>query len=165
MIEIATVVAILAIVLTIAVPNFTQWLVSTRLAAQANDLVADMLYARAEAASRGVQAILCPSSDSSNCAATNNWAPGRIVRMTSLGASTPSIPKVTSALSGGNTLLGTDGGGNQVTQITFTPYGGIVVGSNTLPLVLKLCAPSFAVGRVITVGANGRPAIARTPCP
>lgn len=165
MIEVTVVVVILGIVLSIAVPNFTQWFASTRLTAQANDLVADMLYARAEAASRGVQAVLCPSTDSSTCAASNNWATGRVVRMTSLGASTPSVPKFTSALSGGSTLVGTDGSGANVTQITFNPYGGIIVGGNTLPLTLKLCSSSTSSGRSITVGANGRPVIARTTCP
>lgn len=166
LIEITVVVAILAVILSIAVPSFSQWFASTRLTAQANDLVADMLYARAEAASRGVQAVICPSTNSSTCAASNNWATGRVVRLTSLGASTPSVPKITAILSGGNTLVGTDGGDAEVTQITFNPYGGIIVGSNTLPLKLKLCSSSLPTGRLITVGANGRPIITRdATCP
>lgn len=166
LIEITVVVAILAVILSIAVPDFSQWFANTRLTAQANDIVADMLYARAEAASRGVQAVVCSSTDSSTCANSNNWATGRVVRMTSLGASTPSVPKITAALSGSNTLAGIDGDGADVTQITFNPYGGIIVGSNTLPLKLKLCSPSLPTGRFITVGANGRPIITRdATCP
>jgi Tfp pilus assembly protein FimT len=125
-----------------------------------------MLYARAEAASRGVQAVVCSSTDSSTCADSNNWATGRVVRLTSLGASSPSVPKITAALAGTNTLTGTDGSGADVTRITFNPYGGIILGSNTLPLKLTLCSSSVSSGRLITVGANGRPVITRdATCP
>lgn len=165
LIETTVVVAILAVILAIAVPNFTQWLRSARLTAQANDLVADLLFARAEAASRGVQAIVCSSTDGAACATADNWATGRIVSLKNLGAASASVSKASSALSGGNTLTGIDGSGAALTQIIFNPYGGIIVGSNALPFKLKLCASSSSAGRLITLGANGRPNIEGTTCP
>lgn len=159
------VIAVLAVILGIALPNFAQWLRSVRLTAQANDLVADFLFARAEAASRGVQAVICASTNGTSCATSNDWATGRIVSLTNLGAASASVAKASSALSGSNTLVGVDGSGTALAKVTFNPYGGIIAGSNTLPFKFKLCAPGSSSGRLITLGANGRPNIEGTSCP
>lgn len=52
-IELITVTVVMGIVLAIAVPNFADLVRSSRMTTQANDLMADLLYARSEAAARG----------------------------------------------------------------------------------------------------------------
>jgi type IV fimbrial biogenesis protein FimT len=164
-IELLVTLAVLAIIMSIAVPNFSQWITKTRLTSQANELVADILYTRSEAASRGVQATLCPSIDGATCSGANNWSLMRIVSITSLGAATGSIAKTSSPLTSGNILRGTDNAGNSVNQITFNPYGGTTAGGNTLPFTLTLCSPNTTSGYIIALPANGRPNIQKAVCP
>ncbi|WDS38094.1 GspH/FimT family pseudopilin [Pseudoxanthomonas sp.] len=67
-------IAVLAIMLAIAVPSFSQLLASNRLTAQANELVAALQVARSEAIRRNARVILCPSSDGASCAtAATSW--------------------------------------------------------------------------------------------
>lgn len=166
LIEVMVVIAILSTILAVAGPNFIEWVRNTRISSQANDIVADMLYARSEAAARGKQAIFCPSTDSSACSGDNNWAGQRVVRITNLGTSTASIPRISGGLSGSSILTALDSSGNPVNSITFSPYGSILLLStgNTLPLTFTLCPSSGKNGRTISLGANGRPAIERITC-
>src|SRR5690348_16853096 len=52
-IEMAAVVAIVAILLGVGIPSFRQFIVNYRASAQANDLIADIAFARGEAAKLG----------------------------------------------------------------------------------------------------------------
>ncbi len=74
--EMLITIAVLAILVTLAVPNFRQFIQNNRLSAQANELVAAMQYARSEALQRGVEVRVCASSDQASC--TGNWNQGWI---------------------------------------------------------------------------------------
>ena len=52
-IEMAAVVAVMAIMIAFAVPSFREFIVNYRASAQANDLIADVAFARGEAAKLG----------------------------------------------------------------------------------------------------------------
>jgi len=63
--------AVLAIIVTLAVPAFTTLINNNRLTAQANELVADIQVARSEAVKRNQRVTLCPSTDNATCTGTN----------------------------------------------------------------------------------------------
>lgn len=79
LIELLVTVAIAAIVLAIAVPNFITFVQNTRLTSQANDLVTALNYARSEAIKRGVRTAVCSSTDGASCAASTTWDTGWLV--------------------------------------------------------------------------------------
>ena len=68
--ELMMTIAVLAILTTLAVPAFTQFIQNNRLAGQANEVVASLQFARTEALKRGSWAELCASSDQASCSGT-----------------------------------------------------------------------------------------------
>src|SRR5450830_1101578 len=81
LIELMVVVAVAAILMAVAAPNFSAAMSSTRLGSQANDLIADLRLARSEAATRGAWVVVCPSANGgTNCSASaSDWAKGRMI--------------------------------------------------------------------------------------
>ena len=69
--ELMITVAVLAIVVTIAVPSFTNLINSNRLTAAANELVATVQTARMEAVRRNSSVVLCPTVNGTACSGTN----------------------------------------------------------------------------------------------
>lgn len=73
-IELLVGVAVLAILTTLAVPSFHQFILNNRLAAQANEMVGAFQFARSEALKRGLTVQVCSSSDGAGC--NGNWHEG-----------------------------------------------------------------------------------------
>lgn len=71
LVELAVTLAVLAILVTLAVPAFTALINGNRLTAQANELVADIQAARSEAVKLNQRVTLCPSTDNATCSGTN----------------------------------------------------------------------------------------------
>ena len=67
MMELLIGIAVLAILTTLAVPAFNQFIQNNRLAGQANEVVGALQFARSEALKRGTWAELCASTDQSSC--------------------------------------------------------------------------------------------------
>ena len=72
MMELMIGIAVLAILTTLAVPAFNQFVQSNRLAGQTNEIVAALQFARSEALKRGSWAELCASADQSSCGGSMN---------------------------------------------------------------------------------------------
>ncbi|GMR08138.1 MAG: type IVa pilus pseudopilin TppE [Gammaproteobacteria bacterium] len=84
LVELLITVAILAIVLTIGVPSFRDFIQNNRLRGITNNLVLDINFARSEAVKRGTQVILCrsaaPAANPPSCGGTaETWTTGWIV--------------------------------------------------------------------------------------
>jgi len=79
LIELMVTLAVLAIVLAIAMPNFSSLQAGTRLTAQVNDLVSMLSYARLEALKRGSRVTVCKSADGASCTTGGNWEQGWVV--------------------------------------------------------------------------------------
>ena len=79
LIELLVTVAILAVLLKVAVPSFSDAFLSNRLAAFSNDFIASAQLARSEAIKRNVTIKLCRSSDGTSCAGSGGWQQGWIV--------------------------------------------------------------------------------------
>lgn len=73
LVELLIVIAIVAILVAVAIPNFTETMSRNRMVAHTNELLSAVQYARAEALRRGGRVILAPTED------TNDWADGIVV--------------------------------------------------------------------------------------
>lgn len=67
LVELMITVAVLAIVVTLAAPSFSDLINRNRLIAAANDIVGVMQTARMEAVRRNTRVVLCPSTDGAGC--------------------------------------------------------------------------------------------------
>ena len=150
LIELMVTVAVLAIMAAIAIPNFQTFLMNSRMASQANDVITAFNLARSEAVKRAANVTVCASSNGTSC--TGSWQQGWIVRD---AGGTPI--RVQAALSGASTLSG------GASTITFTASGRTTSAATTL----TLCPPSPAVvqGRAIQIEPTGRSRFAPVACP
>lgn len=80
LLEAVVVMTIVGILAAIAIPSFRYVTNANRIAAEANGLLGDMQYARAEAVKEGQTVTVCVSTDQASCSANNtNWQNGWIV--------------------------------------------------------------------------------------
>lgn len=159
LIELMITVAILAILLTIAVPNYRIFVMNSRMASQANDLITAFNLARSEAVKRAANVTVCASSNGTSC--TGGWQQGWIVQD---AAGTPI--RVQQALSGNSTL---SGGTDVASTLTFTASGRttIPVTATAASTTLTLCPPTPASvqGRAIQIERTGRVRSSSVACP
>lgn len=165
LIELLVTIAVLAIILSLAAPNFRDFIINSRLTSQINELVGDISLARSEAASRGVRVTLCASADLNTCANSGDaWQTGRIVfvdtNANGTREATEQILKKTESLGGSTTLIAA--GFPNTTDLSFRPYGGLLPATGGSFL---LCDPSLGTGRSVVVSATGRPAASKVTCP
>lgn len=132
LIELLVLVAVVAILATIAVPNFSATIKGDRDIAQINTLLSAMALARSEAVKSGSNVLICSSSDGMTCApaGTTNWSTGWSVQYVTPPPNAATVIRSYPALGGGNTLdSGTAGnnityGSNGITNLggtaTFT---------------------------------------------
>lgn len=150
LIELMVTIVVMAILLAIVIPSFTDITLGSKLRAQANDLAAGALLARSEAVKRNVAMRLCASSDGATC--SGSWVDGWIVITGSTGGGTV-ITKHAAASSGFHINSG-------VTSIVFQSSG---VGSTST--TLTVCRASPSVGsqeRVVSISATGRTRVTKT---
>lgn len=79
MIELMVTLIIIAIVVSIAVPNFRDFIQHTRATTESNRIVGALNLARSEAVKRGTAVSVCPSSDQATCSGNSDWEKGWIV--------------------------------------------------------------------------------------
>ena len=79
LVELLIVLAVVALLLTFAVPSLSGMLQSSRLTAASNALLASMHLARGEAIKRNSRVVLCKSENGLTCSSTGGWEQGWIV--------------------------------------------------------------------------------------
>ena len=79
MIELMVTIAVLAILMAIAAPSFTNVIRKNDVSAANNALLADLSYARTEAVNRHVTVSLCPSLTGNSCSSSTSYETGWIV--------------------------------------------------------------------------------------
>ncbi len=75
LVELMVTLAVVAILLTVGVPNMRDFIKNNRLTATTNAFVSSLTLARSEAVKQGRNATLCVSSDQATCTGAN-WAQG-----------------------------------------------------------------------------------------
>ena len=163
LIELLVTLAVAAILLGVAVPNFQLFVMNNRMASQANDLITAFNMARSEAVKRAANVTVCASSNSTTNAAScmGSWQQGWIV----VDAAGNPIRKQ-QPLGGASTL---SGGADVVSSITFTSNGrtNMPTTATTASTTLTLCPPSPASvqGRAIQIERTGRTRVSPVACP
>lgn len=79
LIELMVSIAVLAILLAIAAPNFRGMTASSDLRGTSNELITTLAQARSEAIKRGGRVTVCMSADGAACIATGGWEQGWIM--------------------------------------------------------------------------------------
>jgi type IV fimbrial biogenesis protein FimT len=139
MVELLTALAVLAILVALAVPNFNDASLSARLNGFANSLVASAQVARSEAIKRNSTIRLCASVDGDDCDGTG-WEQGWIV-MTDDDV----VLQRQQALPSEFKFSGT----------TTLSFPGTVVGATTATLTVCRHAPVGSEERVVTISGTG----------
>lgn len=160
LIELMVTISIVAILVTVAVPNFQQIVVSNRMATQANDILAVLTFARSEAIKIGANVAVC-TSGTNTCPAqatgTATWAAGWIVR-----DATGTVLQRRQALSGASVL---DGNWNSVTYNANGRLGGTPAPAATVTFTLCPPPPAQVQGRSVQVALTGRASVSSIACP
>lgn len=158
------VVAIAAILGTIAVPSFQAVIKNNRIVTETNDFVGDINYARMEAIKRNTNVNLCKSSNGTTCDSSGaNWAIGWMVYWDSNNSQAldtgEDIMRKRAAL-GGTASLNVAATSPLVNQIVFTKTG--LVANNSTKASFYLCDDrGVSQGREIDIEVTGRPTILR----
>lgn len=179
LVELLVTIAILGILMAIALPNYQQFILNTRMTTQANEFLTMLNLTRSEAVKRNARVTMCKSSNGTACVVTAlsessaSWQSGWIIFVD--GATAGIIDgtddtmklRVQGALAGGSTLVGNSNVINYVSYVSNgraqLDNGGIQIGTFTL-----CSSVAAAKGReiVLTKGA-GRARVNQPPivCP
>lgn len=164
LIELMVAIAILAILLGIAVPSFSDATLGSKLSSYANNFVASVNLARSEAIKRNTTVTLCASGDGSSCATSGGWEQGWIVACNTTSPSTVCNATGTDllifhrqqAMPGGFKISESSAG----RSIQFTSTG---VGANQATLTICRATPTVGTAqRQINVWTTGRATVTKT---
>ena len=148
LVEMLTVITVMAVLLSVAVPAFEGVRLSSRLNAYATSLVAASQLARSEAIKRNATVTLCASANGTSCATDGKWEAGWIVL-----SGTTLLPAQPAAVAGyqihGSTL-----------PLTYDATG---LGVNQATLTICRAVPSAGdQERVVKISPTGRTSITKT---
>lgn len=160
LIELMITIAVLAVLLTIGIPSFSEAILGSRLSSYANEFVASANLARSEAIKRNSRVGLCVSVDGASCSSSGGWDQGWVVfhDANNNGAfdSGELVLQRQQALAEGFSM--TAAGGLRYIQFEAT---GIGATASTLTICNK-AVPSGSKQRIITLTAAGRLSVATT---
>ncbi len=154
LVELMTTLAVAAVLVFTAVPNFTSFIQNNRMATQVNELNTSLSLGRSEAVKRNRNITICRSSNGTGC--TGDWQSGWIVFVDNDFDGTvdagDEILRVHGGMPGNNTLSFSQ------TRVT---YAGTGIARNGSSGTFTFCDPrgeTSASGLVI--GPSGRPRLA-----
>lgn len=159
LVELMITLSVAGILLAVAVPSFNRMMVTSRVTAQSNELVAALNFARSEAIKRNVSMALCRAraADSNVCTSpdTGNWqfwivrpvapANAKVVRRGVINEFSAAL-SVRSTLTGDQVVYGSDG---------LARTGGVVVDDEQI----NVCSAGSAdreTRRRVVLGAGSR---------
>jgi len=157
LIEVVVFVAVLAILMSVAVPSFVSTIAGNRASSYANDFVSSLNYARGEAVARRAAVTMCTSANGTSCRASNdtdksNWQKGWIVTV----PTDNTVLLVGSAFAAQVTLSGT-------ASISFDASGSLSAsGVQSFNLVNQKCLNNG--NRRVDVNPTGRVSINSVSC-
>ena len=79
LIELMVTISIAAILLTVGAPSFSTMMQNNRIATHTNTFISSMHLARSEAVKRSMRVTMCPTTNGTSCANSNDWTTGWLV--------------------------------------------------------------------------------------
>lgn len=144
LIELIITITIAAILLSIAVPSFTNLIRSNQITAYTNELSTTVNLARSEAIKRGTSIIVTSSGGT-------DWSQGW-----NLATTAGDVLRVTQALTGDNTFTG------NVSTVTFNSRGAL----SGAQASWSICHSEATTGRSISIAVTGRISVTElSTCP
>lgn len=173
LLEVMVVLAIVAILTTLAAPSFVAMIQSNAVSGNVNTFIADVRYARSEAVRRGGAVLMCrsdaPEATAPVCnttAGTNGWASGWIIfedRDDSLNYSAAAdanqLLKVQGPITNLDSIMETSGAGATKLQFTATGRMKSLSSATALQFGSNITMPNSRQ-RVVCINASGRARIA-----
>jgi len=166
LLELMILIAVLAILLSVAVPSFLSAIQNSRMTAQANDLITAFQLARSEALKRKRPISVCSSSDGATCG--GDWEDGWIVVLdaeNAEGAASVSEEEVLRVWGGigGNATIG---GADATAFVRYLPNGQIDIGAGDDPPGFEMRIPDCTGDkqRNISISRTGRASAERVEC-
>jgi len=159
LVELMVAVVVMAVLIGIAIPSFTEIMLSSRLRSYASDLVASANLARGEAIKRNAVVAMCVSSDGASCT-TGGWEQGWVIfhdvdKSGALDTGETVIQKQQAAASG--YLISNAA---SIDSISFQPSG---LGATQATLVVCRATPTVgSQEREVTISATGRASMVKT---
>lgn len=168
LIELMVVLAVAAVLMTVALPSFLAVIQNNKSITQANELVAAINLARSEAIKRGRSVFICASSDQATCIATyanTSWPSGWIVvedtdaSGTYTTADDTNVLRVWDAMATGTSLTND-------TSETIIRYRstGLTDLAAELTFTMKVADCKNNNGRLIKINTTGRIHSEKTAC-
>ena len=161
LVELLISLAVMAVLVTFAVPSFQSVMDSSKLTAASNALLSSMQVARSEAIKRGTRVVLCKSANGFVCAESGGWEQGWMVfddanNSGQRDGSEVVIQRI-QPLVGSLRLTGNSTGAKYV---SFLLTGGTrQVGGGFHAGTLTVCNHSAGEARQIVLNAVGRPRV------
>jgi type IV fimbrial biogenesis protein FimT len=165
--ELMIAVAVLAILMGIAVPSFSEMMRQNRLAAQTNDLLTATAVARSEAVKRGSLVTLCPANRNV-CSGNSRWSDGWLV-ITDDGPNVGQLEEDQGEMilqrfpaATGQQLVVTN---NAITSITYRGSGATTLAApgTQFAITNKTCVNPNGL-RTVEVTTAGRTSVTRGNC-
>ncbi|WP_158628847.1 GspH/FimT family pseudopilin [Dyella choica] len=174
LVELAVVVAIVAIVLVYSTSSYKSITTQNRMASEINDISTDVELARSAAIKQGLPVTICPSANAStatpSCSGSASWNTGWIVFIDTTGNQTfdkttgDTLLRMHAGLQAGDTLAGSTGTSatgtfsGSVSYLTFNRMGGTSIGGGTNFAALSLhdSASTSAFTRCLIVSFTGQ---------
>ena len=164
LVELMMTLAIAGILVTLAVPSFSEVIKNNRLITQENDFITTLNLARSEAIRRSSRVTVCKSSDQVSCSGAGSWDQGWIVFNDVNGDGvvtnpTTNVLRVHSSLSHGVTLRGDANLDSYVSYVSSGATQKLAGGASaTQSGVLVMCDDRGFVSQAkgIQISATGR---------
>jgi type IV fimbrial biogenesis protein FimT len=163
LVELMVTIAVLAIVMSVAIPSFSSLVNNNRLTAQANEILAAVMLARTEAIKQNENMVFCHSSDGVNCSAPpaagwQGWLVHGTVEDVPIASGIVESARLVVLPSANVANAVISGVGN---SIRFTPQGLLRSGNTNNPLngTLRICLPDTEISlniRDVEMRSGGR---------
>ncbi len=167
LVELMITIAVAAIVMAYAVPNMRNFMQRDRVAAQSNNLVADLQFARGQAVSTHTYVSICPTATAggTTCDTTDgNYDQGWMIFTTS-SPGTAYSGVASSLLKVGNAPTTTSVTSTAAGILTYDPLGQLWAGGSVAPTAFDICAlatdgssenTASVPGALLNVSMSGR---------
>ena len=167
LIELVVTLAIMGILMSVAIPNYQTFVMSSRMSAQANEFMTALGFTRSEAIKRATRVTLCKSNDSLMCTTAGTWAQGWII-FTDGGTAgviggTDTVLQTHGPLEGSTSFVGSGG-----TLANYISYDSTAIGATSGSFSLCPPSPATVAGRDIVISNSGRARVQNPPataCP
>lgn len=163
LIELMIALSVMAVLFSVAIPAYSEMMLSHRLATQSNTFLGILHFARSEAIKRNGRVVVCKSLSGESCAASGNWQQGWIVFDDA--NNNASLDEGETLLRRGQALgegFSMTGNAPVAAYVSYTPLGPTKKTSGAWQAgTITLCQTTTASGdaRKIVISITGRPRI------